>query len=177
MTGSGVTHRFRTSKNGGLRFANPPYEEGRAPSNQRRGDDGTHLRHVLDAPEQAQQIVDAAGVEVLFRHQPELLFHFGICHRIPEVAAVIFHPDGLARARFQNDFQFAQVEFLFGPVGFIGRQAFDAADEVEQVLIVQIGVFVIFGLDLAVHQHQARRIGNAVMFHASAAAICPARRP
>jgi hypothetical protein len=52
------------------------------------------------------------------------------------VPAVIFDADGLARARFQDNFQFAQIEFPLGPVGFIRRQAFDAAYEVEQARVV-----------------------------------------
>src|SRR5215831_237265 len=102
------------------------------PSNASRRDDGAHLRLVLDAPQQAQQIVDAVGRQMLLRHEAKLLFHFGVGHRILEVSAVVLDPDCLALARCQHDLELAQVEFALVPVGFIRRQAFDAAHEVEQ---------------------------------------------
>ena len=112
-------------------------------SNPRRRDEIAHLRLLLDAPDYAQKIVDAISRQVLLRHQAELLFHFAVGHRILEVPAVIFDAHRLARAGFQYNLQLAQIEFMLGPVGFVRWQAFDAAHEIEQAWVVQIGILVV----------------------------------
>src|ERR1700758_1837226 len=72
---------------------------------------------ILEIPEQTEQAVDAVGAQVLLRHQPKLLLELGIAHRVLEVPAVILDADGLARARFQHDLEFTEIEFLLGAVG------------------------------------------------------------
>jgi len=78
------------------------------------------------------------------------------------VAAMVFDAEGLASTGFQNNLQLAQVA-EFRCFGFIRREAFDAAYKIEQSPVVEIGIVVVFGFDVAVHEHQARRIGNAVI--------------
>src|SRR5262249_49790690 len=43
------------------------------------------------------------------------------------------------------------------------RQALDAAHKIEQSSVVKIGIVIVLGFDLAVSEHQASRIGNAVI--------------
>src|SRR4249919_2695207 len=82
---------------------------GREWSHPRRRDEVAHLRLLLDAPDNAQQVVDAISRQVLLRHQTELFFHFGIGHRVLEMSAVIFDTYRLADTGSEDNLQLAQV--------------------------------------------------------------------
>src|SRR5260370_23586658 len=59
-------------------------------------DEHSRLGHAPQRPQLPQQRVGPIGSEVSARQRPELLFHFGVSHRIFRVPAMIFDPDGLA---------------------------------------------------------------------------------
>src|SRR5262245_26531481 len=131
-------------------------------SHPRRSDEVAHLRLLLDAPDNAQDVVDGICRQVLLRHHTELLFHFGIGHRVLEMSAVIFDAHRLAGAGLQDNLQLAQVGEL-GLVSFVRWQAFDPAHEVEQSWVVQIGILVVIRIDLAIHEREVRRIWDTVL--------------
>jgi hypothetical protein len=63
------------------------------------------------------------------------------------VPAVVLDPNGVADAGFQDDFKFAQVEFVLVSILFLRGYAFDAINEFEQSRVVQIGIFIILGFN------------------------------
>ena len=76
---------------------------------------------------------------------------------------MVLDPEILAPARFEDDLEVAQVHLFLDAVGFVGRQAAHASNQIEKARLVQIGILVMLLLDGAVHQRHARRIGHAVV--------------